>query len=391
MVAARSLPEAGEAEYQTGGVADNAHHVHDHSHAELETDPTVARVLRVVVAVIVVLTVIGMLVWRGGGGVGLPEAFDGQGDRVDATVSAVQPIDCDGVDPSTVGQCIEIQLDVTSGENAGGTGSFQMYPDLEQVTPEFEVGDELVVNEFMLGDTAERAYTFADYQRTTPLILLAVIFVVAVIALGRIQGFRALLGLILSGIVLLMYVFPALLDGQPPLAVALVASSLIALCALYLTHGFNDTTTVALVGTLGALALTGILALVFTRMAQITGLASEDQVLLQVSAQGLDLRGLVLAGIVLGSLGVLDDVTVTQVSAVARLREANPDYGIGELYRNGVRIGRDHIASTVNTLVLASAMPSRPRSSRSRWCGPWWEVSGWYRRCQSRPCSPPWS
>lgn len=341
--------------------ADDAHaHVHDHSHADLEADPTVARVLRGIVAVLVVLTAIGLIVWRGGGGFELPAAFEGQGDRVKATVTAAEDVDCAGVGDAALGQCISISFEVTSGDNAGSVGNFQMYPEIDQVTPTFEVGDDIVVNEFTLGDTGEAAYSFADFQRATPLIVLAVLFVLAVLALGRMQGFRALLGLVVSGFVLLMYVFPALLDGQPPLAVALVASSVIALSALYLAHGFNDTTTVALLGTLGALALTGVLALIFTRVAQITGLASEDQVLLQVSAQTLDLRGLVLAGIVLGSLGVLDDVTVTQVSAVARLREANPDYGVRELYANGVRIGRDHIASTVNTLVLAYAGAALP-------------------------------
>lgn len=341
-------------------MADPHAHAHDHSHAALETDPKVAQVLRAVVAVVVVVTAIGLIVWRGDNSFQPPEAIAGQGDRVEATITGTRAIDCAGVDPSTVGQCISIDFDVTSGPNAGSTGSFEMYPDVEQTTPPFEIGDDIVVNEFELGDTGERAYTFADYQRATPLIILAVLFAGAVIALGRMQGLRALLGLVVSAFVLFLYVFPALLDGQPPLAVALVASSVIALAALYLAHGVNDTTTVALLGTLSALGLTGVLALIFTEMAQITGLASEDQILLLVSAEGIDVRGLVLAGIVLGSLGVLDDVTVTQVSAVARLREANPDYGVRELYRTGVRIGRDHIASTVNTLVLAYAGAALP-------------------------------
>ena len=319
-----------------------------------------ARILRYVVAAVVVLTAIGLVVWRPSGGASLPSGLEGQGDRVEATVVGTDPVVCAGPDFGSEAECAEIRIEITSGPNRGSTSSFEVFPEVDASTPEFDDGDRIVVIEFELGDTGEVAHTFADFQRDTPLLLLALLFVVAVIALGRFQGLRALAGLVVSGIVLLAYVFPALLDGKPPLGVALVASSVIALGALYLAHGINDTTTVALLGTFAALGLTGLLAAVFTSAAQITGLASEDQIFLLVSAEGIDVRGLVLAGIVLGSLGVLDDVTVTQVSAVARLREANPGYGVRELYATGVRIGRDHIASTVNTLVLAYAGAALP-------------------------------
>ena len=331
--------------------------VHDHSH-DLGTAPEVARLLRYAVLAVVVLAVIGLFVWRPDGGLAIPAAVDGQGERVNATVTGSTEVDCAGTDLAGVPiVCDEIHLDITSGPNEGGTGRFELYP--QAGSPEFDPGDRIVVNEYAVPD-GNVSYTFADYQRSRPLVLLLVLFVVAVVAMGRFQGLRALAGLVVSGVVLLAYAFPALLDGHPPLGIALVSSVIIAIAALYLSHGVNDTTTVALLGTLGALALTGVLAAVFTQAAQITGLASEDQIFLLVSAEGVDVRGLVLAGIVLGSLGVLDDVTVTQVSAIARLREANPDYGVRELYNSGVRIGRDHIASVVNTLVLAYAGAALP-------------------------------
>ena len=335
-------------------------HAHDHDHDSLTADPGVAKILRVVVGVVVVATVIGLIVWWPSGGASLPSGADAQGTRVDAVVVGAEPIECAGSGFGTTAECISVLIDITSGDNSGARGSFEMFPEMESSTPDFALGDEIVVIEFELGDTREVAYTFADFQRDRPLIALTALFVIAVIALGRFQGLRALAGLIVSGVVLFMYIFPALLDGHPPLAVALVGSSVIALAALYLSHGVNDTTTVALLGTFIALALTGVLAAVFSAAAQISGLATEDQIFLLVSAEGIDVRGLVLAGIVLGSLGVLDDVTVTQVSAVARLREANPNYGVRELYSTGIRIGRDHIASTVNTLVLAYAGASLP-------------------------------
>ena len=336
-------------------------HSHDHSHDDLRAAPSVARVLRIVVAVVAMITIAGLAVWWPDEGVALPEGESAQGDRVNAEIIGLEENDCAGIDFGAASAvCTDVLIEVTSGPNDGVTGSFQSFPGTQAATPDFAVGDQIVVIEFELGDTGQLAYSFADYQRTRPLILLAVLFVGAVLLLGRFQGLRALAGLAVSAIVLLAYAFPALLDGKPPLAVALVAASIIAFAALYLAHGVNDTTTVALLGTMAALGVTGGLAALFTAAANISGVAEEDQIFLLVSAEGIDLRGLVLAGIIIGSLGVLDDVTVTQVSAVARLREANPEYTVRDLYRQGVHIGRDHIASTVNTLVLAYAGASLP-------------------------------
>ncbi len=336
-------------------------HDHSHDHGELTTDARVAKLLRWIVAGLAVLTVVGLVVWRPGATESLPQNLnDTGGERVTATVVGIEPIACAGSGFGVVAECEEVQIEVTEGTNAGNVGSFELFPESQASIPPLSVGDRIVVIEFEFGDTGDLGYAFADYQRARPLILLGVLFVVAVVALGRFQGFRAIGGLVVSAIVLFFYVFPALLGGQPPLPVALVSASVIAFAALYLAHGVNDTTTVALLGTMAALVLTGVLGAIFISAAKITGLASEDQIYLLVSAEGIDLRGLVLAGIVLGSLGVLDDVTVTQVSAVARLREANPDYTVRDLYRKGVTIGRDHIASTVNTLVLAYAGASLP-------------------------------
>ena len=130
--------------------------------------------------------------------------------------------------------------------------------------------------------------------------------------------------------------------------------------ALYLAHGINARTTTAVLGTVGALFITGVLAWIFVTGTHLTGLASEESGLLAASLSGVSLKGLLLGGIVIGSLGVLDDVTVTQASAVWELHQANPSYGFSRLYAAGLRIGRDHIASTVNTLVMAYAGASLP-------------------------------
>lgn len=221
------------------------------------------------------------------------------------------------------------------------------------------VGDEIVLGYFASAGEGFQ-FSFADLERRRPLAVLAGIFAVSVVALGRWKGVRALVGLGISLGVLGVFVLPAVLGGGNPLAVALVGSSAIALSALYLAHGFSARTTTAVLGTLLSLALVGVLAAVFVDLARFTGLADEESTILQVFAAQVDLRGLLLGGIVIGALGVLDDVTVTQVSAVWELKVANPGYGVRDLYGAAVRIGRDHIASTVNTLVLAYAGASLP-------------------------------
>ncbi|MEM1334940.1 MAG: YibE/F family protein, partial [Actinomycetota bacterium] len=144
-------------------------------------------------------------------------------------------------------------------------------------------------------------------------------------------------------------------DGRDPILVAVVAASLIAFVSLYLTHGITPITSVALVSTLSALALTLVLSALFFSLAGFTGLASEEATLLPLLSIDIDLASLLLGGAIIGALGALDDVTVTQVATVAELRRRRPDLGIRALMASGIRIGREHIASTVNTLLLAYA------------------------------------
>ena len=159
--------------------------------------------------------------------------------------------------------------------------------------------------------------------------------------------------------ILLLFVLPAILDGRSPVMVAVFGSAGIAFIALYLAHGFNRMTTVAVIGTMSALALTALLSTVFVGLSEFTGLVSEESSLLTLF-EGVDVRGLLLAGIVLGAAGAIDDVTVTQASAVWQLKAANSDLGATALFRRGLRVGRDHIASMVNTLLLAYAGASLP-------------------------------
>lgn len=153
---------------------------------------------------------------------------------------------------------------------------------------------------------------------------------------------------------------PSLLDGHPPVLVAVVAASVIAFIALYLAHGVSLSTSVALLGTFASLALTALLSWWFVAAANLTGFVDDSAFFLSVLGGEIDLRGILLAGFVIGALGVLDDVTVTQVSAVEELRQARPDADDRAIFRAALNIGRDHISSTVNTLFLAYAGAALP-------------------------------
>ena len=173
-------------------------------------------------------------------------------------------------------------------------------------------------------------------------------------------GLAALGALVVGFAVLLLFVLPAILDGRSPLAVAVVGSRVIMFAVLYLTHGLSARTSTAVLGTLVSLALIGALGAGFTAAARLTGLDDQATALVASLGSGVDARGLLLAGMIIGALGVLDDVTVTQTSAVWELRRANPLLGARALFRSAMRIGRDHVASAVNTLVLAYAGASLP-------------------------------
>lgn len=253
--------------------------------------------------------------------------------------------------------CIRVRFRLHQGPDDGKVRAIE-FPD-STTTPNFTDGENVVLTYDQRGDPGFQ-YSFADRQRRPALMILMLVFAAAVILLGRFRGVAALLGLGASVAVLVAFILPALLQGESPVLVAIVGASAIAFIALYLAHGFRTMTTVALLGTLGALGLTIALAALFTDLANFSGLATEEALLLRIGDGGFDFTGLLLAGMVIGALGALDDVTVTQASAVSELHATNPDLNRYQLYKAGLRIGRDHIASTVNTLALAYAGAALP-------------------------------
>jgi uncharacterized membrane protein len=331
-----------------------------HSHDLPKASPVVRRRLTLAVAPFALATMVGLIVlWPQGAD---DSSLGGVADeRYAATVTEVAQRECEGL-PGTGGafSCVRVTAHLDEGPDEGESVEFDMAESAG--VRKISEDDGIFVGRAPGAEGAggAQSYYFADYQRERALYLLALLFAVVVVALSRWRGLSALVGLVLSLLVLIRFVIPAILEGSNPVFVSIVGASLVMFVALYLAHGFNVRTTTAVLGTLCSLLLTGVLAVLFVGAASFTGLASEEAAFLQISAEQVNLQGLLLGGIIIGTLGVLDDVTVTQASAVWELHLANPSYGAKELYASAVRIGRDHIASTVNTLVLAYAGASLP-------------------------------
>ena len=304
-----------------------------------------------------VLALAGLAVWWPSGDPDVDQNALGYTERVRATVTSSDAGPC--AEEAAL-DCVVVTARLTSGPASGETATITSTADAETVLARLDEGEDIVLNDAGTEVPDEVRYSFADMQRGTPLVVLAVLFAVVVVALGRLRGVLALAGIALTMGVLLWFVFPALLDGAAPVGVALTAAAVIAFGTLYLAHGISDRTTVALLGTLASLGVTAVLAIVFDGAAHLSGLASEDSLTLLAFAPDLDFRGLLLAAVILGTLGVLDDVTITQVSSVWELRRTDPTMSRRLLYGAGIRIGRDHIASAVNTLVLAYAAAALP-------------------------------
>ncbi|MGW1063794.1 YibE/F family protein [Streptomyces aureus] len=352
---------------------------HGHSHSHGPAAPVSKHLRKVIAAVLIpfaAAVAVGLVVlWPGSApahertGVG----FDRQTQQ--ATVTRIDQVDCKSVNASsgsatadgsaaggsssqqrTAGECKKATVRIDSGKDKGRTFTEIVQPDQSRQLHQ----SEKVVVAYEPSAPKDLQYSVTDANRKLPLALLSVIFAVVVVVIGRMRGVMALVALAISFLILNFFILPAILEGSNPLLVAVVGSSAIMLIALYMCHGLSARTSVAVVGTLLSLILIGLLGSVFIDWAFLTGNTDDSTGLIHGLYPSIDMSGLLLAGVIIGSLGVLDDVTVTQTSAVWELHEANPTMGRRGLYRAGIRIGRDHIASVVNTLVLAYAGAALP-------------------------------
>ncbi len=223
----------------------------------------------------------------------------------------------------------------------------------------FRAGDRVVVEHSRTPEGEERFF-LTDYVRTGPLLWLALLFAAATLLLSGWQGVRSLAGMGVSLIVLIAFIVPQILAGHNPVVITLIGSVVMMGISLYLVYGWRAKTHVAVVGLFLSLILTGLLATWFVGWARLSGFGAEEAGFLQVAGARLDLQGLLLAGILIGALGALDDVAINQASAIFELNRANPRLGWTALFRHGMVIGRDHIAAMVNTLLLAYAGVALP-------------------------------
>ena len=254
-----------------------------------------------------------------------------------------------------------VQVNILEGKYAGipmqiDYGKRQLRSDEYDLA----VGDKVMVSISKTPQNEVNAY-FVDFIRTTPIIWLTVIFAAAIIVISRWKGVGALLSMVFSLYIIIDYIIPHILIGEDPLRVSIIGSAILLGVTLYLTYGWTLKTHSSVISMILVLLLTGALSALFVVFSKLNGTGDENVMfLMQELKTPINLRGLLLGGMIIGALGVLDDLVTTQASAVFELHHANPNFGFRALYNSAMRIGQDHVAATVNTLVLAYAGASLP-------------------------------
>ena len=271
----------------------------------------------------------------------------------DALVTRVEPAPC----PKGASGCyVNDTVRLLDGPQAGGTQLLSFV--VGATDPKLKVGQQITLDRAVTG--GQTVFSFADVHRGRPIYLLALLFVAVAIAVGRMRGLAALAGLIFAGAALLLFTIPALILGTSPTLIALVTGGAICLVSLPLAHGFSMRSAVAILGSLTGMSTAAVIAALSVHALHLTGLSSDEAAYLATLGSRSSVSGLLLCGTVIGAIGVLNDVTVTQASAVYELAAAAPDLSRTALSRAATRIGRDHIAATIYSLVLAYAGSALP-------------------------------
>ncbi|MDO5067817.1 MAG: YibE/F family protein [Propionibacteriaceae bacterium] len=329
---------------------------HSHNHEDLdrvEVGTRARTVLVVFLAVVGVLAVAGMIwLWPSG------KELSTHISRIsDAPNFSYQQARITGIEQGCEGgsshvACATATVELTSGPEAGQQVAVPLQG--PQAQAGLRAGDDITVGRVKTPD-GSLLYSYAEASRLPFIIVLALLFVAVVAAVARWKGLFALLGLGIAGAVLIGFMLPALLVGKPGIIVAMVGGTAIMFVVLYVAHGVSIRTSTALAGTLLGVGVTAGLGAVSVELARLAGFAEESDFDLASFAPNLDFRELLMVAIIIGGLGVLNDVTITQSSAVWELRAAAPSMSRRQLFAAGMRIGRDHIASTIYTIVFAYA------------------------------------
>ncbi|MDW5612470.1 MULTISPECIES: YibE/F family protein [Mycolicibacterium] len=352
-------------------------HTHSHSHSLNGPSPLGPLAARIVVGLLVaigVATLIGAaLLWPSDGKADIPLPFQNAAGGAVTTesghvlsssaavcgspsVGAVltsAPVPAEGEGAA----CVQALVAIDSGPNQGANTLLEFSGGPGQ--PSLAVGDDIRVSR-QVDDVGSTTYAFYDFERAWPLTVLAAVFAIVIVAVARWRGLRALVGIVIAFGVLVVFLLPALRDGAPAVPVSLVASAAILYAVIYLAHGVSLRTSAALLGTLASLLLAAVLSWAAIELAHLTGLSEDQNNTVAAYLGNVSITGLLLAGFIIGSLGVLNDVTVTQASTAFELAALGDGASRRAVFVGAMRVGRDHIASTVYTLVLAYAGSALP-------------------------------
>jgi uncharacterized membrane protein len=323
--------------------------------------------LLVVLAALAVATVVGLVsLWPDGDRVSEVEedvSFAAPGVTFPrATVTEVQPA-CPAVtsedgratapQPGEDDACGRISVTVDEGASDGERAQIGVPPHVS--ASGLEPGDQVRLMRIPVAEGEAPQFSYFGTERPRPLLFLTILFVVVVVAVARHRGLFALVGLAFAAWLIATFLLPGVLSGESAVVAGLVTCSAIMFVVLYITHGFSIRTSVALAGTLAGLSITATLGMASVDSTNLTGVSDEGGGVLQSFAAELDFQGLLICAVMIAGLGVLNDVTITQASAVWELRAASPDMSRRGLWASGMRIGRDHVASTIYTIAFAYA------------------------------------
>jgi uncharacterized membrane protein len=327
------------------GHSHGSHRAHRDDGVEFEVARRPRLVLLTCLALAGIATVIGVvLLWPNSAEV----------DKVTSQVEFAAPgVTFPNAVVDEVHQSGTLDVTVQEGTGKGDHASVQVSPQV--IDSGLQPGDEVKLQRSPAQGGAEAQYGYFGTVRSIPLLVMTLVFVVLVLLVARWRGFFALLGLAFSGLVIWKFMLPALLTGATGLAVGLAGSALIMFVVLYATHGISMRTSAALAGTLAGILVTAGLGVAATGATRATGIPDESAGILQSLVGDLSFQGLFACAIVVAGLGVLNDVTITQASSVWEIRGAAPAMSRAHVFASGMRIGRDHIASTIYTIVFAYA------------------------------------
>ncbi|MFA7301682.1 MAG: YibE/F family protein [Candidatus Shapirobacteria bacterium] len=223
----------------------------------------------------------------------------------------------------------------------------------------YKINDKVIISSSGNQENLDE-YVITDFNRSDGLIILSVIFILSILVVARGKGFYSIIGMLFTFFVIFKFTLPQILNNNNPIIISILSSLVIIPVSFYLSHGLNKKTTISIIGSIITLTLSIILGSVFIRLGHLTGLSSEEAGMLSLGKTNLDMTGILLAGIIIGALGVLDDVTVSQSAIVQELSQTAKLTKVKDLYSRAMVIGTDHITSMVNTLVLAYAGASMP-------------------------------